>query len=416
MSLHLGEKEALLSVFGYGWNDKAVNSGEAGTEDGYVIKDISDAGDYDWGSDLNWDAVADYIGIDITGGYYLGEDGTIYTDDDGDGIYTDDYGNEYPGDGDYNPYGYYEDYDGVQYTDYDGDGVFTNDLGNEYPGDGTYFPSEVLTEKIDMELSRLANNEEAIYECMANHDESTGIPARIIVTNPPDRLEYTDGDTIDFTGIVVCAYTSLTARTPFIQQDWDGPRHNQIPFDQLTFPVTEADRSGADTEDETELPPYKFIPIGDCSTADAIINDGIQIYDSKMMNWKGYVKRATTYAKYGAFRKPESSMITRVYAAKYGTENTLYFTTIFEDGGYSRYVNTLESNYMKKLIYYLAQSTPDYEVEGIQVFSSRNEVFRAMLDGKWEPESEPVEVSVPVQWQTDYQEDPYEASFEITVT
>jgi len=55
------------------------------------------------------------------------------------------------------------------------------------------------------------------------------LPVEIRVTTPPALLQYTDGDTIDFTGIVVHAYDS------------DGEDLGAVPFGELVFPVTEAE-------------------------------------------------------------------------------------------------------------------------------------------------------------------------------
>jgi len=54
------------------------------------------------------------------------------------------------------------------------------------------------------------------------------LPVEIRVTTPPTLVQYTDGDTIDFTGIVVHAYDS------------DGEDLGAVPFGELVFPVTEA--------------------------------------------------------------------------------------------------------------------------------------------------------------------------------
>ena len=53
-------------------------------------------------------------------------------------------------------------------------------------------------------------------------------PVSIVVTVPPNILQYQHGDTIDFTGIVVHAYDS------------DGVDLGEVPFGELVFPVTVA--------------------------------------------------------------------------------------------------------------------------------------------------------------------------------
>lgn len=53
---------------------------------------------------------------------------------------------------------------------------------------------------------------------------------KIDVTTPPTKLEYNDGDSIDFTGIVVTAYRE------------DNSVWGVVPFDELEFPVTVASK------------------------------------------------------------------------------------------------------------------------------------------------------------------------------
>ena len=61
------------------------------------------------------------------------------------------------------------------------------------------------------------------------------IPSSIIVTTPPTVTTYQDGDTIDFTGIVVTAYT-------LDGEVWEDSSHpgGVIPVSELEFPVTTA--------------------------------------------------------------------------------------------------------------------------------------------------------------------------------
>ena len=79
-------------------------------------------------------------------------------------------------------------------------------------------------------------NEHTVYP-----DPETGklidevIPSSIVVTTPPTVTTYQDGDTIDFTGIVVTAYT-------LDGEVWEDSSHpgGVIPVSELDFPVTTA--------------------------------------------------------------------------------------------------------------------------------------------------------------------------------
>ena len=62
------------------------------------------------------------------------------------------------------------------------------------------------------------------------------IPASIRVITPPTKTTYEDGETIDFTGIEVKAYTE------------DGEEVESIPFEELIFPVTVADLDEAEAD------------------------------------------------------------------------------------------------------------------------------------------------------------------------
>lgn len=72
-------------------------------------------------------------------------------------------------------------------------------------------------------------------EVVVRPDPETGeivkelLPVRIEVTTPPTRTEYTHGETIDYSGIVVHAYSS------------QGVDMGVVPFNELVFPETTAD-------------------------------------------------------------------------------------------------------------------------------------------------------------------------------
>lgn len=57
----------------------------------------------------------------------------------------------------------------------------------------------------------------------------TKVPTEIRITTPPTKLIYADGETIDYTGIVVKAYYA------------DSGEWGTVPYNELVFPVTTAD-------------------------------------------------------------------------------------------------------------------------------------------------------------------------------
>lgn len=102
MSIRMAAGMARLTVLGSGWSDTAIESGDGFTIDGQLWEDIATDLDYDFGDDVDWDLIADneLSDFDWTKVIYVDPEGIIYTDLDGDGIWTNpDTGLEYPGDG-----------------------------------------------------------------------------------------------------------------------------------------------------------------------------------------------------------------------------------------------------------------------------------------------------------------------------
>jgi hypothetical protein len=77
--------------------------------------------------------------------------------------------------------------------------------------------------------------------------ETKPVPVAIVITKLPNKLSYSDGDTIDFTGIVVKLYSKYeeTEDESGTHIDAKPYRDNRypdgtIPFNELIFPITEA--------------------------------------------------------------------------------------------------------------------------------------------------------------------------------
>ena len=70
----------------------------------------------------------------------------------------------------------------------------------------------------------------------------TKIPSAIRIETLPAQLLYTEGDTIDYSGIVVGAYDS------------QGNRMQEVPFSELFFPVNTAHSDGMTMGDAQHLP------------------------------------------------------------------------------------------------------------------------------------------------------------------
>lgn len=96
--------------------------------------------------------------------------------------------------------------------------------------DGYYGYSQVTVNGIGAATGRGADgNDYTVHTDGDGNLVEEKIPSRIEVVTPPTRTTYGDGETIDFSGIVVKQY------------DANGNDMGDIPFSELVFPVTMAD-------------------------------------------------------------------------------------------------------------------------------------------------------------------------------
>ena len=139
------------------------------------------------------------------------------------------------------------------------------------------------------------------------HTDGTGtvtyvLPTEIRVVNPPYKLRYADGEAIDYTGMVVKAYTASGS----LWSDADHPG-GIIPIDELTLPVTEAELIGGGAGNFI-LPPRGFDDIRALNSNSSLsgvwpINAGAVTYDTymgvrKVINCDYYVLKQTQFEYY----------------------------------------------------------------------------------------------------------------------
>lgn len=80
--------------------------------------------------------------------------------------------------------------------------------------------------------------------------EETKIPSAIQITTPPPRVSYNDGDTIDYSGIVVTLYDGNgNVFTDSIYPD------GIVPFSELSFPVSKAQYEGGGVSSDLDTSP-----------------------------------------------------------------------------------------------------------------------------------------------------------------
>ena len=141
-------------------------------------------------------------------------------------------------------------------------------------------------------------------EVVVRPDPETGeivkelLPVRIEVTTPPTKTEYTHGETIDYSGIIVHAYSS------------QGVDMGAVPFNELMFPVTTA-QAGDEWSDGRGLNAQKisYMP-----------QAGIDIYAHETILYVGPVLGSDSNgdpATYGSSNAPATLLVTRYNNTNY---------------------------------------------------------------------------------------------------
>lgn len=86
-------------------------------------------------------------------------------------------------------------------------------------------------------IGRLPDGNDYQFDVDENGDiVQTKVPTSIRVTTPPNKVDYTEGETYDFAGIVVTAY------------DGNGESMGEVPFEELVFDPTIAVYGGDENE------------------------------------------------------------------------------------------------------------------------------------------------------------------------
>lgn len=339
MSLNLTTNKARLTVFGYGWDDEVVDSGDADTDEGAALEEyVENNTDYEFPDDFDWDAVAEDMGVEL----------------DDDGNITD-------------------------------------------------------TDTLDDNLYDLANDYEAICDYMTEKTESTIPPARIVILNPPDLTTYSEGDTIDYSGIIVAAFTSLTTMTPYINSSLEGEMNNLIPFDQLIFPTTTAEADGGTYDDGDVV--IEMITMSAFSSS-VLPNPIYHYYDGNPYS------PALTDSGGGYDVFPETSVGSSYYVTRYEdkyylkpAESSDEWTTSggtywVEPDGYTAVVTSLSLNNGWKHSLFGSASNNSFVSTSSSFFGLGNDDIEAGIVKRQ---------TLTVQWQTEYQTDPFEDTFDITV-
>ena len=155
-------------------------------------------------------------------------------------------------------------------------------LGNKYisengtyraQSDGYYGYSEVTVNGVGSVTGRDGDGDDAT----ATVDDGgsiviTKLPSSIVIEVPPSKSAYNDGETIDFSGMIVKAYTASGA----LWKDESHP-YGVIPINELTLPVTVASASEVSGEVTTATSELidGVVPMGSWTTRYLYVNWGI---------------------------------------------------------------------------------------------------------------------------------------------
>lgn len=142
--------------------------------------------------------------------------------------------------------------------------------------------------------------------------EETIIPESIQITVLPTKLNYTNGETINYNGIVVHAYSSA------------GRDLGAVPFNELVFPVTQALASGDERTDGQGLNAMMLyytphIVVRKNSRGEITWESTIYVHGSALGSYEG------VQATYGSSNTPGTYLVTRY-------NNINYMTCVAGDG------------------------------------------------------------------------------------
>lgn len=114
--------------------------------------------------------------------------------------------------------------------------------------DDCYGFGEVTVSGVDVEITQDDDGDDVARVTDGGVTTDEKLPSSIVVEIPPARSIYTEGDTIDFSGMVVKGYTKSGAL-------WTDAGHpdGTIPLSELTLPVTTATAGEVIEVDDAEL-------------------------------------------------------------------------------------------------------------------------------------------------------------------
>lgn len=213
----------------------------------------------------------------------------------------------------------------------------------------------------------------------------TVVPTEIRVTTLPTKTDYTEGETIDYSGIVVHAYSST------------GQDMGAVPFGELVFPVTTA-QGGDEWTDEQGLNAEKIIYLPAPSV------QGIE-YVSRPLG-----TRYGNPAAYGSGHAPGQYLMTRYAGNNYGL-------VITGDGNTNGYYQDLIGEDLLWILFSGMSIAADQKFH----FMGVGDILTDLRESTKDPSGTSLSnlhatQSLPVQWQDPDSGAVLETSFTINVT
>lgn len=283
--------------------------------------------------------------------------------------------------------------------------------------DDCYGFDQVTVSGVDVEITQDDDGDDVAEITDGGTTTEQKLPNRIVVDVPPTKTVYSDGQTIDYTGMVVKAYTRSG-------QLWTDASHPNgiIPISELTLPVTiaHADQGGGASSDLDTGSFSQPIPLSGVATIAYSI-------DYKSF----YVRETYTWT-------PVNGAAMIVMKNTQGSTVLLFASKTAGDAGLRRQVETdsrtgeqrtsfsytaISNEYTKdgKTVYYAKSSNghtgqhKDYIVEpSVNQYGDDNHLAEAAWTAVYGDINGGTQ-DVPVQWNRPYDAELLETSFSITV-
>lgn len=274
--------------------------------------------------------------------------------------------------------------------------------------DDCYGFNEVTVSGVDVEITQDGDGDDVAEVTDGGVTTETKLPSSIVIETPPAKHDYVDSQSIDFSGMVVKAYTNSG-------QLWTDKIHPDgiIPLSELVLPVTVADVGSVTGETATSdliTEPFECgssgkVVIGPIdSTADRWYLLSANDSDGKL-TLKGTLGGASWDGIY-ASASPSGGVTDKLYYPGGGSRTTIHNV----NQTYKHNGRTV--NYATWTASYSGGSSRIKEIAPTYSSGTRGEIAWTMIFGTITQGGQ----NIPVQWNRPYDDELLETSFSITVS